>query len=94
MIVDDTGTAVMLISGALIMGYATAALFFYTFWRRTSERLFAFFSASFLLLGIQRVCLALTENTPANARWLYGLRLLAFLLILAAILEKNRRGAR
>jgi hypothetical protein len=84
----------MLISGALIMGYATAAMFFYTFWRRTADRLFAFFSCSFVLLAVQRLFLSLTGDTSANASWLYALRLVAFLLILAAILDKNRQGAR
>jgi hypothetical protein len=76
------------------MGYATAATFFFTFWRRTSDRLFAYFCASFSLLAVQRLCLALTEDVGANSSWLYGLRLLAFMMILAGILDKNRRAGR
>ena len=80
----------LLAAGALTMGYAVAALFFFRFWRQTSDRLFAFFSASFAILALQRVGLALTVDIQSNAVWLYSLRLIAFLLILAAILEKNR----
>ncbi len=84
----------LLVAGALTMGYAIAALFFFRFWRQTADRLFALFAASFAILAIQRVALALTVDIPANAVWLYTLRLVAFLLILAAILEKNRSRPR
>lgn len=80
----------LLVAGALTMGYVIAALFFFRFWRQTADRLFALFAASFAILAIQRVALALTVDIPTNAVWLYTLRLVAFLLILAAILEKNR----
>lgn len=80
----------LLVSGALAMGYAVAASFFFQFWRQTADRLFAFFSASFAILALQRVALALTDDVEANSVWFYGMRLLAFLLILAAILEKNK----
>lgn len=82
-----------LISGALIMGYLTAAAFFLRFWKETSDRLFAFFSAAFLILALQRLILALTVDLPGNTVWLYGLRVVAFLVILAAIADKNRAAA-
>ncbi len=80
----------LLVAGALTMGYCVAGLFFFRFWRRTADRLFALFAASFAILAIQRIALALTVDIRANSPWLYSLRLVAFLLILAAILEKNR----
>ncbi|MEO5903010.1 MAG: DUF5985 family protein [Gemmatimonadaceae bacterium] len=85
----------LLVAGALTMGYVVAALFFFRFWRQTADRLFALFAASFVILAVQRVALALTVEVQANAVCLYSLRLFAFLLILAAILEKNmsRPGA-
>lgn len=79
-----------LVAGALTMGYLIVSLFFLRFWRQTADRLFALFSASFFILAVQRIALALTEDIPENAAWLYSLRLLAFLLILAGIVEKNR----
>lgn len=79
-----------LIAGALAMGYLVAALFFLRFWRETRDRLFLAFSVSFGLLAVQRVALALVGSTTDAALPLYGLRALAFLLIIAAIVDKNR----
>ncbi len=84
----------ILISGALVMGYATAATFFFHFWRQTADRLFAMFSTAFVILAIQRLALALTTDVNAHSIALYGLRLLAFLIILAAIIDKNRAAPR
>lgn len=85
-----TEQAAMFISGLLASGYAVAALFFLKFWRRTADRLFAWFSASFALLVLQRVMLAWTAGGNVGAGWSYLIRLLAFVLILVAIMDKNR----
>jgi amino acid transporter len=81
-----------LVSGAMVMAYLTAGLFFLRFWRGTRDRLFAAFGAAFCLLAVQRGALSLIADASDGgaALWLYGLRLVAFLLILAAIIDKNR----
>jgi hypothetical protein len=79
-----------LISGAIVMGYTVAGLFFLRFWRRTHDRLFLTFAVSFWLLGGQRLALALTLDATESNTGLYLLRLMAYLLILAAIVDKNR----
>ena len=84
----------LLVSGMLVAGYAVAGLFFLRFWHDTQDRLFGIFAGAFWLLGVQRALLALMETTPAGTVWLYGIRLLAFVLILAAIVDKNRGSAR
>jgi hypothetical protein len=38
--------------------------------------------------------LALVMHAEANTIWLYGLRLAAFLIIIIAIIDKNRLAAR
>ncbi|HEX8692364.1 MAG TPA: DUF5985 family protein [Longimicrobium sp.] len=79
------------VAGALAMGYFVAALYFLKFWRDVRDRLFLLFALAFALLAVQRVALAwLSESTDAVA--LYALRLLAFLVIAAAIIDKNRSG--
>lgn len=80
------------VSGFLVMGYLVASLFFLRFWRQTGDRLFAYFAASFALLALQRVALSITVSTlsPDDTVWYYVLRLLAFVLILVAIVDKNR----
>jgi hypothetical protein len=82
---------VSFVGGALAMGYLAAGLFFLRFWRQSHDRLFAVFAVSFFLLALHRVLLALIEE-PANTTWLYLMRLAAFLLILGAIVDKNRRA--
>jgi len=78
------------IAGALATGYAVAGLFFLRFWTRTRDRLFAIFASAFWLLAAQRIGLAAAAYHGFDTTWLYGLRLIAFLLILAAIVDKNR----
>ena len=81
------------LSGAVVLGLLTSALFFLRFWRRTREGLFLAFAMAFILLGIGQTVLTLA-NIPTEERGsLYLIRLAAFLLILAAIYRKNR-GAR
>lgn len=82
------------ISGAIIMGYATAGLFFLRFWNQTRDRLFANFAAAFWLLALQRLALAATTEVYEDRTLLYLIRLAAFLLILFAILDKNRHVPR
>jgi hypothetical protein len=85
---------VPIVSGAIAMGYAVAGLFFLRFWRETGDRLFVTFSVAFWLLGAQRLALVINGQTDENHTGLYLVRLLAFVLILAAILDKNRSASR
>ena len=80
------------VAGLLVMGYAVAALFFVRFWRQTRDRLFALFAGAFLLLAIQRMALAMAVFHGTDTTTVYALRLVAFLLFLGAIVDKNRGG--
>ncbi len=80
----------LIVSGVLAMGYAVAALFFVRFWHDTGERLFLYFGLAFAMLTIQRLTLALAINAGQDTIWSYVLRLAAFALLLAGIVEKNR----
>jgi hypothetical protein len=79
------------LAGAIVMGFAVAALMFLRFWKRTREGLFLAFSGSFLLLGITQALLTLGDFRDEERSWLYLLRLAAFLLILFAMFWQNRR---
>ena len=79
-----------LLSGILTFAYLVIALFFLRFWTRTRDRLFAFFSAAFGLLAVQRTALAISPQASEDLTLLYVVRLLAFLIILVAIIDKNR----
>lgn len=79
------------VSGA-IMGLALViSLFFFKFWRKSSERLFLMFALAFLLFGIERVFLFATRPSELRLE-IYLLRLLAFGIIIYGVVEKNRRA--
>jgi amino acid transporter len=80
----------LLVSGATVMGYAVAGLFFLRFWRETRDRLFLTFAVAFWILGIQRLALTFSPDMVEDDTGLYLVRLFAFLLILGAIVDKNR----
>jgi hypothetical protein len=78
------------LSGAVAFGFFTCGLFFLRFWKRTRDQLFLAFALAFALLGTGQSILAL-GNIPTEERGsIYLLRLIAFALILIAILRKNR----
>jgi hypothetical protein len=79
-------------AGAIAMGYLVGGLFFLRFWRDLRDRLFLLFGLAFLLLCAQRVALAATDGSPEAQLPIYGLRLLAFVVIIVAILDKNREA--
>jgi hypothetical protein len=77
-------------TGAIAMGFAAAALFFFKFWRETHDRLFALFAASLLILSINRIALAVFAEQSEAGKYFYWIRFLAFAMILIAMLDKNR----
>jgi hypothetical protein len=77
-------------AGALAMGFGVAGLFFLRFWRDTRDRLFAFFALAFFVLAVNRVGTALYPDPADRGDYLYWVRLIAFLVILLAIIDKNR----
>lgn len=80
-----------LLGGALVTGYLIAGLFFLRFWYASRDRLFALFAAAFWMLAVQRLAIALTHAVVENQALFYILRLLAFIIIIFAIVDKNRR---
>jgi drug/metabolite transporter superfamily protein YnfA len=78
------------VSGATMAAALVIALMFFRYWRQTRDRLFLMFALGFLVFGTSRLILAFFEEDDEGRVYVYGLRLVAFLLILAAIVEKNR----
>jgi hypothetical protein len=76
--------------GAIHMASFVAGLFFLRFWRETHDRLFFIFAIAFWLLGLTRLALAMAGTEAAEHTYLYWVRLAAFVLILIAIIDKNR----
>ena len=76
--------------GMIAAGDLVAALFFLRFWRESRDRLFAFLAWSFTLLAVQRGMLLVMQGSDDHTVWMYLVRLVAYLLILIAIYDKNR----
>jgi hypothetical protein len=85
-----SGDINLFIWGASAVASWTAGLFFLRFWRDTGDRFFALFCAAFWALSLNWLGLALTDPPDEARTAFYVLRLVAFLLILAAIADKNR----
>jgi uncharacterized membrane protein HdeD (DUF308 family) len=78
-----------MLSGAIAMASAIIALFFLRFWRASRDRFFLYFALSFAIEGVHRVVAAIVYHDNEDAPLHYLVRLLAYGLILWAILEKN-----
>ncbi len=79
-----------LLLGAVAMASFIIGLFFLRFWKNTRDRFFLFFASAFGLEGISRVLLGLNQGSNENEPLFYLIRLLSFMLILIAIIDKNR----
>lgn len=78
-----------LITGAISMASLIIALFFLRFWRNTRDRFFLWFALSFGIEGVHRIVSTLMLDENEDSPLHYLVRLLAYGLILWAILEKN-----
>lgn len=81
---------VIFLHGVSAAGAWAAGLFFLRFWRESRDVLFACFGAAFWLLALSWTLVALISPLEEARPYVYALRLLAFLLIIAATVEKNR----
>jgi hypothetical protein len=82
--------------GVLAMASLIAALFFLRYWRATRERLFAFFALAFVGLATNWTVLAIVDHPVDEARQAhaYIIRLVAFVILIIGVIDKNRRGGR
>jgi uncharacterized membrane protein HdeD (DUF308 family) len=78
------------VSGAFVMACLAVALFFLGYRRRTGERLFALLAAAFVLLAVERVVLSFVPPAQEGRHWIFLARLLAFVIIIYGIVDKNR----
>ena len=76
--------------GAIAMGSLVAALFFLRFLRQTRDRLFFFFALAFALMAANWTAMVFLRPEDESRTIVYGVRFVAFALILIAIADKNR----
>jgi hypothetical protein len=75
--------------GIIVTCSIVASGFFWKFYRQTRDVLFLAFAAAFLIEGINRISFLMIDSPNEGSPAIYIVRLVAFLLILAAIVRKN-----
>ncbi len=76
--------------GVIVTASLSASAFFLKFWRQTHDKLFLGFSAAFAIEGVNRLAFLFLDNPNEGDPLIYTVRLFSYLLILAAIVNKNR----
>jgi small-conductance mechanosensitive channel len=80
--------------GAIAMALWVAGLFFLRFWRETRDRLFLMFAGAFWLLSLNQCLLVLSGGVAVPHPYHLIVRLVGYLLIVLAIVDKNRSSRR
>ena len=76
--------------GGIGVASFVAGLFFFRFWRHTRDRFFVFFALSFWIEAANRVAMIIHLEPNEGEPGYYVVRLVAYGLIIAAIVYKNR----
>lgn len=84
----------MFMWGACSMACAVIAAYFWKFYRRTADRLFVMFALAFVSLSTHWLALGLAEPPEETRHYFFLVRLLAFVLIIAGIVDKNLSARR
>lgn len=77
-----------------MLGAWVSGIHFLRFWVKTRDRLFFMFGIAFWLMSLERLVLAFTTDPGVEDHsYVYLIRLAAFLVILTAIIDKNRHNS-
>jgi hypothetical protein len=76
--------------GAIAMASLVAGLYFFRFWLHSRDRFFIFFALSFWMEAANRCAMLALGATDEDAPLHYIVRVVAYGLIIAAIVDKNR----
>jgi len=85
---------IQFLRGALALSCVVSALFFLRFWRISRDRFFLIFSLAFFVFAANWLVLAIEAPAHEGHHYYYVIRFVAFSMIAAAIVDKNRRSAR
>lgn len=92
-------TYTVFLAGISMATFGASGLFFLKLWTASRDRFFIFFSIACGFLSIERVFALFVAGTFSPLRsesseftgWIYLIRMTAFIMILIAIVEKNRK---
>ena len=79
-----------MLNGAIAMAAFVIAMFFLNYWKRTKDRFFLLFFLSFLIQCLNRVLMVELPEASESSALFCTIRFFSYLLILFAILDKNR----
>lgn len=78
------------ILGALTMASCVIGLFFLRFWRQSGDRLLLVFATAFFVLAVDWGLRGAWEPTLETRHYFFLVRLVAFVLLVIGIVDKNR----
>ena len=76
--------------GVIVTASLVSGAYFLKFWSQTRDLLFLGFGAAFIIEGLNRISFLFVATSTGDNPVIYSVRLLSYLLILAAIAYKNR----
>ena len=77
------------LSGVVTCGYLVAAGLFFALWRRRGDALYRAFTIAFVLFALNQVLVAALITPSEPSSFIYALRVLGFVVILGALLERK-----
>jgi hypothetical protein len=77
--------------GALAATCGVAGLLFLRSWRTGRDRLLLVFAIAFWVFALNWVALAVLRPADESRHYVYLIRLAAYLLLIAGVVDKNRR---
>ena len=84
------GNLTAILQAMTATGAWVAGLLFFRFWQDTADRLLVLFACAFWLMSASSLLLAILDPTDEARPYVYAIRLVAFLLIIVAVVDKNR----
>jgi hypothetical protein len=78
------------LNGATAMACAAIGMFFFKFWRESTDRLFLCLSAAFAIFAVNYAALGLLPRADERLAYAFVLRLIGFVAILVGIAVKDR----
>lgn len=82
------------LSGVVTCGYLVAAGLFFTLWRRRADPLLRALTIAFSLFALNQVLAAALVTATEPSSLIYALRILGFVILLGAMLERHPVSSR
>jgi hypothetical protein len=80
--------------GGAMLACAACGLIFLRSWKNTADRLFLLFALAFFFMSLERWVLVSVSPENEFRFYVYTIRMISFVLIAIAIVEKNRKAQR